>query len=181
MIFIIVDVQDVMSFLDVPLVPVIPEKFLCGNIPEGCQEWCAAYRHLPYFFFIFPDFHRSDEPIFLQIKAVLSAFILPYFSAIAVCTAYVFVKIFKGFKRGSILTIVSGILAMIGVIALSVAGPLFFLVGILCIHIWGRRVRGIILCALGLVLMILSNHLTIRIMEKQKDELNIQRGYPVWR
>ncbi len=123
----------------------------------------------------------SDEPIFLQIKAVLSAFILPYFSAIAVCTAYVFVKIFKGFTRGSILTIVSGILAMIGVIALSVVGPLFFLVGILCIHIWGRRVRGIILCALGLVLMILSNHLTIRIMEKQKDELNIQRGYPVWR
>lgn len=119
----------------------------------------------------------TDEPLYLQIKAVLSALILPFFHSIAVCTAYVFVKTFKEVRQGSVLTVLSGMLSLIGVVALSVVGPLFFFAGILCIHIWSRRVRGLILCALGLVLMILSNHLTIRIMEKQKVEMeqDVQR------
>ena len=69
------------------------------------------------------------------------------------------------------MTILSGLVSMVLILALHILGPLFFVVGILCIHIWGRKVRGIVLCAVGLVLMILTNHLAIWIMEKQKEEI----------
>lgn len=51
----------------------------------------------------------TDEPLYLQIKAVLAALILPLLNSIGICVTYVFVKTFKGVRRGSVLTILSGL------------------------------------------------------------------------
>ena len=53
-----------------------------------------------------------------------------------------------------------------------VLGPLSFFVGITCIFWWTALViRGIVLCAIGLILIILSNQIILHMSEAQRWEL----------
>ena len=53
-----------------------------------------------------------------------------------------------------------------------VLGPLFFWVGVACVLWWsGQVVRGIALCAAGLVFIVLSAHLIQRMAERQKEAI----------
>ena len=105
------------------------------------------------------------------LNGLLSTFLAPFVEAVFTYFSYTMIKTAKGVQRGSIMTILLAMLSIIGILILSIAGPLFFLVGILCIYIWMRPVRGIVLCAIGLVLMVLASQIKLSIMQKQKEEI----------
>ena len=105
------------------------------------------------------------------LNGLLSTFLAPFVEAVFTYFSYTMVKTAKGVQQGSIGTILLALLSVVGIMLLSVAGPLFFLVGVCCVYIWMRPVRGIVLCAIGLVLMVLVSQLTLYIMRKQREEM----------
>ncbi len=106
------------------------------------------------------------------LNGLLSGMLLPFFKVVAVSFAYTMMKTAKGVFTGKIGSILLAILSVIFMLAMVVLGPLFFFVGITCIFWWTAHViRGIVLCAIGLILIILSNQIILHMSEAQRQEL----------
>ena len=105
------------------------------------------------------------------LNGLMASFLSPFVEAVFTYFSYSMVKTAKGVQRGSIGTILLAILSIVGILILSVAGPVLFLVGICTIYIFVQFVPGITLCAVGLVLMVLVSQLTLHIMQKQRTEM----------
>ena len=81
-------------------------------------------------------------------------------------------KTVKGAFTGKMGGIILAILSVIVMLLIVVLGPLFFWVGVACVLWWsGQVVRGIALCAAGLVFIVLSAHLIQRMTERQKEAI----------
>ncbi len=117
----------------------------------------------------------NNKQLAVRSKAVsgfLSGMLIPFFQVVTVSFGYVMMKTAKGIKTGSAGSILLAILTVIATLAMLVLGPLFFLIGIACIFWWSSHiVRGIVLCAIGLILILLVSRILLRMMEKQKAEL----------
>lgn len=104
------------------------------------------------------------------LSGLFSTLLLPFFQVIAISFGYVMEKTVRGTLNGKIGGILLAILSVIVMQLMVVLGPLFFWVGVACILWWsGQVVRGIALCAAGLVFIVLSAHLIRFMSERQKE------------
>ncbi len=106
------------------------------------------------------------------LSGLFSTLLMPFFQVVIVSFGYVMAKTVKGALTGKTGGILLAILSVIVMLLMVVLGPLFFWVGVACILWWsGQVVRGIALCAVGLILIVLSAHLIQRMSAKQKEAI----------
>ena len=110
------------------------------------------------------------------LSGLFSTLLLPFVQVVVISFGYVMTKTVKGAFTGKMGDILLAILSVIAMLLMVVLGPLFFWVGVACILWWsGQVVRGIALCAAGLVFIVLSAHLIRRMSQRQKEA--IQRDF----
>ena len=106
------------------------------------------------------------------LSGLISGVLAPFFDVVLVSFRYSMRKTAEGVAKQKAGTIVLAILSVIGILVMAAAGPLFFLIGITCIFWWtAHMIRGYVLCAIGLVLIVLSSQITLKMIEKQKAAL----------
>ncbi len=106
------------------------------------------------------------------VSGFLAGMLVPFFQVVTVSFGYVMMKTVRGAAAGSVGSVLLAILTVIAILAMVVMGPLFFLMGVICIFWWSAHIaRGIVLCAVGLVLIVLVSRILMRMMEKQKAAL----------
>ena len=111
------------------------------------------------------------------LSGLFSTLLLPFFQVIAISFGYVMEKTVRGTLNGKIGGILLALLSVIVMLFMVVLGPLFFWVGVACILWWsGQVVRGIALCASGLVFIVLSAHLIQRMSQWQKEAIRRDLG-----
>lgn len=107
-----------------------------------------------------------------SVNGFLAELVMPFLEVVSVSFRYVMYKTAHSIANWKVGGIILTILAVFLLVAMMVLGPLFFLVGVACIYWWtGQLVRGIILCALGLIFIVLSSKLALMITQKQKEEM----------
>ena len=106
------------------------------------------------------------------LNGLLASILIPFFQVVVISFSYVMTQSIKGAVTGKAGRIILAVFSVIAMLLLVVLGPLFFWVGVACILWWsGQAVRGIALCAVGLVLIVLSAHIIRRMSERQKEEI----------
>ena len=106
------------------------------------------------------------------LNGLLASILIPFFQVVVISFSYVMTQSIKGAVTGKAGRIILAVFSVIAMLLLVVLGPLFFWVGVACILWWsGQAVRGISLCAVGLVLIVLSAHIIRRMSERQKEEI----------
>ena len=106
------------------------------------------------------------------LNGFLSELLVPFLEVAGVSFRYSMSRILRGAAEGNVGRIVLAMLTVIALIAMMVLGPLFFLIGLACVFWWtGQLVRGIVLCALGLVFIVLSSKLAMLMAQRQKEAL----------
>ena len=106
------------------------------------------------------------------LSGLFSSLLLPFFQVVIISFGYVMTKTVKGAFIGKMGGIILAILSVIVMLLMVVLGPLFFWVGVACVLWWsGQVVRGIALCAAGLVFIVLSAHLIQRMSQRQKEAI----------
>ncbi len=106
------------------------------------------------------------------LNGLFAAVLIPFFQVVAISFSYTVTQSVKGAVTGKAGTIILAILSAIVMLLMIILGPLFFWVGTVCILWWtGQAVRGIALCAAGLMFIVVSAHLIRRMAARQKAEI----------
>ena len=106
------------------------------------------------------------------LNGLFASILIPFFQVVVISFSYVMTQSVKGAVTGKAGRIILAVISVIAMLLMVVLGPLFFWVGVACVLWWsGQAVRGIALCAVGLVLIVLSAHIIRRMTAKQKAEI----------
>ncbi|MCR5089164.1 MAG: hypothetical protein K6C08_06615 [Oscillospiraceae bacterium] len=106
------------------------------------------------------------------LSGFFAGLLIPFLQVVVISFGYVIGKTAKGASTGRIGGIILAVLSVMVMLLMVVLGPLFFWIGVACILWWtGQLVRGIVLCALGLIFIVLSAHILQFMMERQKESL----------
>ncbi|MCR5088614.1 MAG: hypothetical protein K6C08_03760 [Oscillospiraceae bacterium] len=106
------------------------------------------------------------------LNGFFAGLLIPFLQVVVISFGYVIGKTAKGAATGKAGGIILAILSVVVMLLMVVLGPLFFWIGVACILWWtGQIVRGIVLCALGLIFIVLSAHILQLMMERQKEAL----------